>query len=77
VGVVWGGCGCVCSADFVVTVVSDCCYDMDPEVHSVLCNKVFARQGMTQDVLHPARLSLCDLPASVVMCGIACEQRWW
>jgi nicotinamidase-related amidase len=37
--------------DFQLTVLSDLCADFDPEVHSVLMNKVFPRQAdvMTSD----------------------------
>ncbi|WP_343747613.1 isochorismatase family cysteine hydrolase [Fluviicola sp.] len=31
--------------DYKLTVLSDCCFDGDPEVHSVLLNKVFPRQA--------------------------------
>ena len=31
--------------DFKLTVISDCCYDRDDEVHNVLINKVFPRQA--------------------------------
>ena len=31
--------------DFQLTVLSDCCYDRDPEVHRVLTEKVFPRQA--------------------------------
>jgi len=32
-------------ADYRLVVVEDCCADRDPEVHRVLMEKVFARQG--------------------------------
>ena len=35
--------------DFELTVLSDCCYDRDEEVHRVLTEKVFPRQA---EVLH-------------------------
>lgn len=31
--------------DYLLTVLSDCCFDGDPEVHSVLTNKIFPRQA--------------------------------
>lgn len=31
--------------DYRITVLSDCCTDADPEVHSILINKVFPRQA--------------------------------
>jgi nicotinamidase-related amidase len=31
--------------DYQLTVLSDCCADMDPEVHQVLLSKVFPRQA--------------------------------
>jgi nicotinamidase-related amidase len=31
--------------DFPITVLSDCCYDKDPEVHKVLMEKVFPMQA--------------------------------
>jgi len=31
--------------DYVITVLSDCCADMDEEVHRVLTTKVFSRQA--------------------------------
>ena len=31
--------------DYQLTVISDCCYDRDDEVHRVLINKVFPRQA--------------------------------
>jgi nicotinamidase-related amidase len=37
--------------DYRLTVLSDGCADMDPEVHTVLLNKVFPRQA---DVLTTA-----------------------
>lgn len=31
--------------DYQLTIISDCCYDRDPEVHRVLTEKVFPRQA--------------------------------
>jgi hypothetical protein len=31
--------------DFQLTVISDCCADPDPELHTVLLTKVFPRQA--------------------------------
>lgn len=31
--------------DYAITVLSDCCADMDEEVHRVLTTKVFIRQA--------------------------------
>ncbi len=31
--------------DFTITILSDLCFDSDPEVHSVLINKIFPRQA--------------------------------
>lgn len=31
--------------DYAVNVLSDCCFDPDPQVHDVLMNKVFPRQA--------------------------------
>jgi nicotinamidase-related amidase len=36
--------------DFALIVVRDCCADRDPEVHSVLVDKVFPRQAEVVDV---------------------------
>lgn len=36
--------------DFAITVLSDCCTDIDPEVHSVLMEKVFPRQAHVCEV---------------------------
>ena len=38
--------------DYELTVLEDCCVDGDAEVHRVLCEKVFPRQG---DVIDTAR----------------------
>lgn len=38
--------------DYQLTVLSDCCADMDPEVHKVLLEKIFPRQA---DVMTPAQ----------------------
>jgi nicotinamidase-related amidase len=40
--------------DFALVVVRDCCADRDPQVHSVLVDKVFARQA---DVVDAADLA--------------------
>jgi nicotinamidase-related amidase len=32
-------------ADYVLVVVRDCCSDQDAEVHSLLMDKIFARQA--------------------------------
>lgn len=37
-------------SDFGCTVLTDACYDPDPEVHRVLCDKLFARSGRIQTV---------------------------
>lgn len=36
--------------DYKVTVIEDACYDPDPEVHQVLCRKVFARTAKVTTV---------------------------
>jgi nicotinamidase-related amidase len=36
--------------DYQLVVVRDCCADTDPEVHRVLCDKVFARHAKVVDV---------------------------
>ena len=40
--------------DFALVVVRDCCADRDPQVHSVLVDKVFPRQA---DVIDAAELA--------------------
>ena len=36
--------------DYELTVLRDCCLDADPEVHRVLCEKVFPRQADVLDL---------------------------
>ncbi len=35
--------------DFNITILSDLCFDSDPEIHSILINKVFPRQANVID----------------------------
>jgi nicotinamidase-related amidase len=36
-------------SDYRIIVLSDCCFDSDPEVHACLMNKVFPRQAAVTD----------------------------
>ena len=59
-GVATSGCGLSCGrwavdVNYKFTVVADACSDADPEVHRVLTEKVYPRQGTvvnTQDLLN-------------------------